>query len=107
MVAQRGSPLGGISRIPGWNLGQSTTGLRAWMKYIGVKMPSRPASTMATAQRFRVSATRTDPFGAMRRASSSLSVLWVTERPILELRKLVRENPEPASGWYQGIDGPD
>ena len=33
------------------------SGLRAWMKYIGVKMPSRPASAIATAQRFKVSAT--------------------------------------------------
>ena len=76
------------------------------MKYIGVKMPSRPAAAMATAQRPKVSDTCTDPCGAMRRASSNLSVLWVTERPIRELRKLARENPEPTSGWYQGIDGP-
>ena len=32
-------------------------GLRAWMKYMGVKMPSRPASAMATAQRFKAKST--------------------------------------------------
>ena len=32
-------------------------GLRAWMKYMGVKMPSLPASAKATAQRFKVKST--------------------------------------------------
>ena len=81
-------------------------GLRAWIKYIGVKMPSRPASAMATAQRFKVSNTRTVPCGAMWSASSTFSELWVTPRPIRELRKAAREKPEPISGCYQGIEGP-
>ena len=29
-------------------------GLRAWKKYIGVMIPSRPDSTNATAQKFRI-----------------------------------------------------
>ena len=33
------------------------SGLRAWMKYIGVKIPRRPASAIAAAQRFNVSDT--------------------------------------------------
>ena len=76
------------------------------MRYIGVKIPSRPASAIASAQRFRVSDTRTDPRGAMRRASIALSELCVTHRPTLELRKAAKDRPEPTSGWYQGIDGP-
>ena len=68
------------------------------MKYIGVKMASRPASAMAAAQRFKVSDTRTVPFGARWSVSSALSVLWVTQRPTRELRKLARERPEPTSG---------
>ena len=32
-------------------------GLRAWMKYMGVKMPSLPASAMAAAQRFKAKLT--------------------------------------------------
>jgi len=76
------------------------------MKYIGVKIPSRPASAMATAQRSRVSATRTVPRGAIRSPSNTLSVLWVTQRPALELRKPAKDRPEPISGWYHGIEGP-
>ena len=37
-------------------------GLRAWIKYIGVNMPSRPASAMAVAQRFKVSENADRPF---------------------------------------------
>ena len=36
------------------NLTSRYSGLRGWIKYIGVKVPSRPASAIATAQRFRV-----------------------------------------------------
>ena len=51
------------------------SGLRAWMKYIGVKMPSWPASAMATAQRFKFSDTRSVPFGTMWSASRTRSEL--------------------------------
>ena len=46
-------------------IGLRYAGLRAWIKYIGVKMPSRPASVKAAAHRFKVSDTRTVPRGAM------------------------------------------
>ena len=73
-------------------------GLRAWRKYIGVKMPSRPASAMAEAQRSRVFATRTVPRGTARRVSSARSEVVMMKRPIFELRKPARDMPEPTSG---------
>ncbi len=82
------------------------SGSRAWMKYIGVKIPSRPASAMTSAHRSRVSATRTEPCGAMWSVSIALSELRVTQRPILELRKEAKERPSPTRGWYQGTEGP-
>ena len=55
-------------------------GLRPWIKYIGEKIPSRPASAIAAPQRFNVSATLADPFGAILNVSSTFRVLWVTQR---------------------------
>ena len=73
-------------------------GFRAWIKYIGVKMPSRPASAIATAHRFKVSATRAVPRGATWSTSSTFSELSVAQRPIVDLRKPARERPEPTRG---------
>ena len=68
------------------------------MKYIGVKMPSRPASTMAFPQRFNASATRVEPRGVIRSCSITLSELCVTQRPSLDLRNPAIDNPEPIRG---------
>ena len=70
---------------------------------IGEKMPRRPASSMAAAQRFKIAAAPAAPRGAMRSVSSALSELQVTLRPIFELRKLATETREPAkaASWTQ------
>ena len=73
-------------------------GFRAWRKYIGVKMPSRPASIIPSAQRFSILDTWTVPCGTMCSVSSTRSVLWVTQRPTLEPRKAARDRPDPTSG---------
>ena len=81
-------------------------GLRAYTKYIGVKIPRRPDVTIAVAHKFRSLDTRTVPLGTIPSASMSCNVQCVAMRPAFELRKLAKENREPARGWYQGMPGP-
>ena len=46
------------------------------------------------------------PWAQFPSASISCNVPRVARRPTLELRKLAKENREPARGWYQGMLGP-
>ena len=76
--------------------GPPYTGLRTWTRYIGVKMPSRPASASAAAQRFKVLETRTVPCGTMRSASSARNEPVVTERTYLVGGEYVGTRRTPA-----------
>ena len=78
------------------------SGLRALWKYIGVKMPSRPAATRLSAATLRSSPISNDPSGTARTRSRTRSAAEVIFRPSVVLGKPLRVRPPPSSGRYHG-----